>query len=140
MSRRKAKFVTGILVVAAAIGVLVGVSFQGNMAYYIEVNDYLSKGSAAYGDAFKVRGYVVADSVQREPGKLGIEFEMNDGEGGPSLTVRYDKEVPDTFVDDAEVVVKGALTPEGAFEADTLLAKCPSKYEVEIEPPGTQTS
>ena len=140
MSRRKLKFTTGILVVAAAIGVLVGVSFQGNMAYYIEVDDYLSKGSAAYGDAFKVRGFVVVDSIRRVPGVLRLEFEINDGEGGRALTVRYDKEVPDTFVEDAEVVVKGALTPEGVFQADTLLAKCPSKYEAEIKQPGAQTS
>ena len=71
---------------------------------------------------------------------LRLEFEMNDGEGGRALTVRYDKEVPDTFVEDAEVVVKGALTPEGVFQADTLLAKCPSKYEAEIKQPGAQTS
>jgi cytochrome c-type biogenesis protein CcmE len=140
MARRKLKFLSGILVVAAAIGVLVGVSFQGNMAYYIEVNDYISKGSAAYGDAFKVRGFVVAESIQRDPGTLGVEFEMNDGEGGPGMTVRYAKEVPDTFVDDAEVVVKGALTPDGVFDADTLLAKCPSKYEPVIEETGGQTS
>ena len=37
--------------------------------------------------------------------------------------------IPDTFVDEADVVVEGARRPDGVFEATTLLAKCPSKYE-----------
>jgi len=39
--------------------------------------------------------------------------------------------VPDTFKDEAEVVLKGKLTPTG-FHTDPngVTAKCPSKYEV----------
>jgi cytochrome c-type biogenesis protein CcmE len=44
--------------------------------------------------------------------------------------------VPDTFLDDAEVVVTGRLTPEG-FMATEMTAKCPSKYE---EKPDLTTS
>jgi cytochrome c-type biogenesis protein CcmE len=38
--------------------------------------------------------------------------------------------VPDTFKDEAEVVLKGKLTPTG-FHTDPngVTAKCPSKYE-----------
>lgn len=140
MSRRQWKFASGILVVAAAIGVLVGVSIQGNMAYYIEVADYLSKGPSAYGGNFRVKGFVVPDTIVREPGVLGAVFEMSDGDGGRSLRVRYGKELPDTFVDEAEVVVEGEMSPEGVFEAHTLLAKCPSKYETEIQQPVETTS
>jgi len=38
--------------------------------------------------------------------------------------------VPDTFKDDAEVVLKGTLTPHGfEVEPNGVMAKCPSKYE-----------
>jgi cytochrome c-type biogenesis protein CcmE len=41
-------------------------------------------------------------------------------------------ETPDLFKDGAEVVVEGQLVDAGAgvvFEADKVLAKCPSKFE-----------
>jgi cytochrome c-type biogenesis protein CcmE len=38
--------------------------------------------------------------------------------------------VPDTFKDDAEVVLTGKLTPTGfAVAPNGVMAKCPSKYE-----------
>ena len=43
-------------------------------------------------------------------------------------------ETPDLFKDGAEVVVEGRLVANGAgrhFEADKLMAKCPSKFEAE---------
>ena len=50
-------------------------------------------------------------------------------EGGATLPVDYHGIIPDTFVDDADVVVEGSLADGGDFHATTLLAKCPSKYE-----------
>ena len=46
-----------------------------------------------------------------------------------TMSNRYHGIVPDTFVDNADVVVEGRLAGDGTFEAHTLLAKCPSKYE-----------
>ena len=37
--------------------------------------------------------------------------------------------VPDTFRDEADVVLEGEVGSNGLFRAETLLAKCPSKYE-----------
>lgn len=127
MTTRNWKFLAGGLVIAAAIGILVGVSFQENMAYYIEVADYLSKGPAAEGSAYRIRGHVIPGTIQKTSGKLGVLFAM--GDGGKQMTVRYAREVPDTFKEHAEVVVEGAMGQDGVFEAHTLLAKCPSKYE-----------
>jgi cytochrome c-type biogenesis protein CcmE len=42
----------------------------------------------------------------------------------------YTGVVPDTFKNDAEVVLKGTLSPEGFTVAPNgVMAKCPSKYE-----------
>ena len=131
MTKKQWKFATGIVVVAVSILVLVGVSIQGNMAYYIDVSDYLTKGPAAFTGNYRVKGNVVSGTVVKDPGVLGAVFEMSDGSG--AMTVRYDQELPDTFVDEAEVVVEGAMGPDGVFEAHTLLAKCPSKYEAEVD-------
>ena len=129
MSLRRWKFVAGIVVVVAAIAVLVGVSVQGNMAYYIEVSDYMARDPGSVQGNYRVRGNVVPGTIEKEPGVLGAVFRITDKHD--EMTVRYLKELPDTFVDHAEVVVEGEMTPDGVFEAHTLLAKCPSKYEAE---------
>jgi cytochrome c-type biogenesis protein CcmE len=44
-----------------------------------------------------------------------------------TMKVVYNKIVPDTFKDDAQVVVTGTYS-NGVFSASEMLAKCPSKY------------
>jgi cytochrome c-type biogenesis protein CcmE len=48
---------------------------------------------------------------------------------GRTISVQYNGAVPDTFKDNAEVIITGALRENGVFEARDLVAKCPSKYE-----------
>jgi cytochrome c-type biogenesis protein CcmE len=81
----------------------------------------------------------VADgTIVRMPTGQDVTFVVTDGDA--TLPVRYHGIIPDTFVDGADVVVEGQLTGDGTFEAHTLLAKCPSKYEAadgtEQEMPG----
>ena len=130
MSSTQLKFFTGGAVVVVAMVVLVAVSFQGNMAYYVEVSDYLSAPPNGVQRNTRIRGTVVHGSIVKTPGELGAAFEMTDGTD--TMRVRYHKELPDTFVDKAEVVVEGEMGAERVFQAHTLLAKCPSKYEAEI--------
>ena len=47
----------------------------------------------------------------------------------------YTGVVPDTFKDEAEVVLKGRLTADGFHtEASGVMAKCPSKYDPNRKP------
>jgi len=50
--------------------------------------------------------------------------------GGKVLRATYTGIVPDTFKNDAEVVLEGTLGPDG-FHATGMTAKCPSKYEAQ---------
>jgi hypothetical protein len=59
------------------------------------------------------------------------------------VSAAYTGIVPDTFKDDAEVVLKGTLSPSGfEVEPNGVMAKCPSKYEAKpgsvasAKPPG----
>jgi cytochrome c-type biogenesis protein CcmE len=54
-----------------------------------------------------------------------------DAAGAARLQVIYRGVVPDVFGPHADVVVEGRLTSSDVFEASTLLAKCPSKFEAE---------
>ena len=56
-------------------------------------------------------------------------FTVVDPKSQAVLPVDFTGIIPDTFVDDADVVVEGKRRDDGVFEATTLLAKCPSKYE-----------
>jgi len=56
---------------------------------------------------------------------------------GESMPVMFTGIVPDTFEDDAEVIVTGRLAANGTFEGQELVAKCPSKYEAGEKNAGT---
>ncbi|HUU34761.1 MAG TPA: cytochrome c maturation protein CcmE, partial [Vicinamibacterales bacterium] len=56
---------------------------------------------------------------------------------GQVVQASYTGVVPDTFQADAEVVLKGVLSPEGfAVHPNGVMAKCPSKYEAKVGAPG----
>ena len=63
-----------------------------------------------------------------------LRFIMTDGQ--QDLPVSYVGVVPDSFKAGGQTVVEGKLDPEGTFQATTLLAKCPSKYEPDTAPAG----
>ena len=69
-------------------------------------------------------------SVEKIDAGLAIRFLVQDGSG--QMPVYYKGgPVPDIFGDEVQVVVEGKVGPDGTFQASTLLAKCPSKFETE---------
>ena len=115
-----------ITVLVIAFSILVGLSVRGSMVYYLTVSEFKANPPGGLEEHFRVNGRVAAGSIVKEPGILGARFLVTDGK--EPLPGVFRKELPDTFVDNAEVVVEGRMEG-GAFEARTLFAKCPSKYE-----------
>jgi cytochrome c-type biogenesis protein CcmE len=128
MDRRRLKFFLLGGGVALSMGFLlvVGMSRPGGFAYYLTVSEFMAQPDR-HGDGFRINGKVAAGTIERASSGQDVRFLMTDGV--QSLPVAYHGIIPDTFVDGADVVVEGALAPGGSFEAHTLLAKCPSKYE-----------
>ena len=120
------KIVICIVILVAAFTALVGLSFRSSMVYYLTVGEFIDHPPSDLDAHFRVNGHVVPGSIVKPSGRLGASFLMTDGTR--TLPVVFGKELPDTFVDNAEVVVEGRMRGE-SFEAHTLLAKCPSKYE-----------
>ena len=83
-----------------------------------------SKGSGDY----KLTGKVVDGSVKRQG--ENISFAVRDRDGSASVPVSYSGVVPDPFREGREVIVDGKLEG-GTFvaERDSLVTKCPSKFE-----------
>jgi cytochrome c-type biogenesis protein CcmE len=124
------QFLIALIVVFGALAFLGYNAFKASSMYYLSVGELLARGDAAYGEELRVSGKVVEGTIQRGPAANAVRFDVADGNGA-SVPVVYQGVVPDTFQDGGEVVVEGGLGPDGVFQATTLLAKCPSKYEPE---------
>jgi cytochrome c-type biogenesis protein CcmE len=126
---RKKKFLVGGAIVFLAIGYLGFIGFQSSATYYYEVSELLARESSIYGENVRVHGQVAPGSVEQEAQGRLLRFYIADIEGDGSLPVVYQGVVPDTFKEEAEVVVEGQLNSDGIFQAHTVMPKCPSRYE-----------
>jgi cytochrome c-type biogenesis protein CcmE len=124
---RQAKILVAVGVVVAAVAFLLITAFQTNAVYYLTVSELQAAGPTLYGQSVRVAGNVVPGSIQRDPTSPVVRFEAQDGSG--RMPVLYRGVLPDIFGDGIEVVVEGKYAENGSFTAQTLLAKCPSKFE-----------
>ena len=133
---KKAKFVVGVVVFAAAVIWLAATGFEGAKAYYKTVDELYAMGDDAYRYRLKVAGEVVPGSIRKTDANVSFAIAQKD----KTLRVSYvgRNPIPDTFVDRAQVVVEGRYLREGSFEADALQAKCASKYEAQNKTTGPQ--
>lgn len=118
------------IVLSMAFLMVVGMNRSGGFAYYLTVSEFMKQGGQM-ADGYRINGRVAPGSIERRPTGEDVLFTITDGTS--SLPVNYHGIIPDTFVDEAEVVVQGRLQQDGTFLAHTLLAKCPSKYESTLE-------
>ena len=85
---------------------------------------------ATPGKSYELTGKVTRGSVRRDDEVL--RFRIRDRNGSASVPVRYTGAIPDPFREGREVIVKGTMR-DGLFvaEEDSLVTKCPSKFEKE---------
>lgn len=126
------RFVVGGIIVAVAIAALVFTSMGSPTVYYLTIKELKSQGNSMYGQHVRVAGLVNQDTVDWETGSTILRFEMV--EDDETLPVQYKGPVPDAFAQSESVVVEGEYSPEGVFEAETLIVQCPSRYEVRVTP------
>ena len=67
--------------------------------------------------SLQLHGFVVPDSILRKPDTLEYRFKVQSN-GAASSTPRYTGIVPDTFKDEAEVVLKGTARRPTGFTVD----------------------
>ena len=127
MAKKKIKIAFAFTIVSGLLIWLTLSGFEGNMQYYIGVKEVQAMGESAFGQGLRVKGFLVPGTLQTSQSSLEVNFVIE--EEGNEMTVHFAKELPDTFKDGAEVLVEGKYHPEGYFDAQMLMAKCPSKYE-----------
>jgi cytochrome c-type biogenesis protein CcmE len=125
--------ITAVVLVLAFTGMLWSTLREGT-EYYKHVDEVLANEQQWEGKRLQLHGHVVANSILVKPDTLEYRFKVQNN--GQVINAAYKGVVPDTFKDrpgeEAEVVLKGELTPSG-FNVDPngIMAKCPSKYEAD---------
>jgi cytochrome c-type biogenesis protein CcmE len=126
MKHKAVKVGLTTLVLALAFGGLLFQSLDSSSEYYKHVDEVMTQPDQWYGKKLQLHGF--AKQVGRKPNSHEYRFQVESN--GQVVTATYKGVVPDTFKNDAEVVLKGTLSPEGFTVAPNgVMAKCPSKYE-----------
>ena len=134
MSHKAIKIGLTALVLVTAFGALLFTTLQDNLQYYKYVDEVAAAPHEWQGKTLQVHGYVVAGSIGKVADSLDYRFDLQ--RNGKVMTAYYTGVVPDSFKDDAEVVLTGQFRDSGGeFTATDMTAKCPSKYE-EAPPAG----
>jgi cytochrome c-type biogenesis protein CcmE len=125
MSHKAAKLgITGT-VLALAFGGLLYTSLGESAEYYKHVDEVLASPQQWQGKKLQLHGF--AHQIFRKRDALVYEFNVENN--GKVIRAYYTGVVPDTFKEGAEVVLKGTLSGDASkFQANDVLAKCPSKY------------
>lgn len=124
-------------VVFAALGgalalLMFGSGAEDALVYSKLVNEVLSKPDDFKGRELRVEGELKQGSIKFREQPCEYRFVL--GKEGKEMPVRFPQcIVPDTFKDGVglQVSVQGRLTNEGYFLANKVIAKCPSKYEMQ---------
>ena len=78
------------------------------------------------GTLIRAGGMVKAGSIIKSTDSLDVSFTVTDYQN--DLLIKYEGILPDLFAENAGVVVRGNLTPEGDFLAIEVLAKHDENY------------
>ncbi len=125
---------SGTAMAAAAIAALVLTGMQDNAIYSKPVDQLLAAKGKFLGRPVRAEGILTHGSLVKRD--QPCEYRFTIAKNGAELPVRFAQcVVPDTFRDvpdlDVGVTVEGELQADGSFEATSVLAKCPSKYEMQ---------
>lgn len=129
------KFIIGGLLLLLFVGYLgyqIVRATQTTGAYYMTVAELYAEQPQIVGQRVRVNGNVVADSEHWDAENVTLKFAISD-DSGESLPIVFYGPRPDNFQRAASAIIEGELKADGSFEAQTLLLKCPSRYEEEPE-------
>jgi len=123
------KYIIGGLIILGAIALFALSNFQSNVVYYYTVPELAAQKTRLTGQMIRVNGPLDQSSIALDQKTMTLKFNINDG--GMTLPVVYKGVVPDTLTSGESVVAEGRLDSAGVFQADSILVKCPSRYESE---------
>lgn len=148
----RAKFLIGFGLILAAVVYLVASNTINSAQYFFTVQELQDKGASMVGRSVRISGAVVGESISYDSKSLTLKFTIanvtNDlkeveARGGLAqvlyeatidpnaarMPVVYVGPKPDLMKGEAQAIIEGHIDANGVFYADTLLLKCPTRYE-----------
>lgn len=146
------KFIIGGVLILAAVVYLITSSTQASAEYFMTVDELNAEGTSAINKSVRLSGAVLGDTIQYDASTLTLTFEvahvpgdnseiealgglaavLHEAVSDPSrsrIKVVYEGVMPDLLRNEAQAIMTGKLGEDGAFHAEELLLKCPTKYE-----------
>jgi cytochrome c-type biogenesis protein CcmE len=132
--QRNVGLLLALLAMGGVVLAMVLSSADEAAVYSVTTDKLLAQREKYMGRSLRVEGDLVKGSLRQRAEPCEYRFSIQKGES--VLPVRYAAcVVPDTFRDvpdmDVQVTAEGELTERGYFEASHIMAKCPSKYEMQ---------
>jgi cytochrome c-type biogenesis protein CcmE len=124
---RKVRLLAGLGVIVIAVAVLLWVGLGRGAVYYYSVSELKAKGSAQH---VRVSGDLAGDSLSGSGTSFTFTIYDRD-EPAKTVKILFASALPDAFKNEPgfEVVAEGDYDGNGTFAAESLITKCPSKYE-----------
>ena len=133
---QRTRFIILGAVLVLALGYMVFAAFPGNVLYFLTVSEFMGGEEYRDGRTIRVAGALVDGSFHRQDKSTFANFQLIDKEGGAPerLAASYVGVMPDLFFNpQSEIILEGRYGPDDVFEAESILVKCPSKYEAQEE-------
>jgi len=130
MARKNQKnlYIAALVLFLSGVGYLMYSGLTENSLYFLNVSEALAAPQEKL-TAVRLFGTVAERDLTPLNDSLGVRFRLEDKNNkNQTIVVHYKGAVPDTFKPGAEVIVEGGMEHGGAFNAKTLMTKCPSKY------------
>jgi cytochrome c-type biogenesis protein CcmE len=129
----KGKTLLGCALIVAAVAVVIIGGLAGGSQYFLTVSQLRAKSPEIQHQSVRVSGAVVGESIQFDAQALHLEFDIVDSveqiRSQPPLRIVYDGPKPELLQPHAQAIVEGRWDGAGTFHADSLLLKCPTRYE-----------
>lgn len=125
--KKNGAYALGFVLFALAAGYLCYAGFTENGAYFLNVAEARSVQPETLKQA-RLFGLVADSGINKNGNNLAFNLVDKD-DANLVIPVVYVGLTPDAFKGGAEVIVEGGMEPSGRFRANSLMTKCPSKYQ-----------
>ncbi len=124
--RSKNRLVVVTVIILGLLAILLYSATRGgnNLSYFKTVTE-INNDSTLIGKSVRVGGKVIPKTIVKSGTKA--TFKITDSKN--QITVTYSGALPATFADNIQVIAEGTYKKKGLVEAESLVTKCPSKYE-----------
>jgi len=134
---KKVGVIFSLVLVGGALAYLALGNFGENLVYFFTPSEVKAFSSEYYQKKVRVGGMVVEGSMEAYADRLGLTFELTDGEA--TIPVTFEGIPPDLFKEGQGAVVEGFWTGQHTFQSNLIMAKHSEDYmPIELKRAGVE--